>query len=150
MGDAVAQLFRTADQSMLPDSVAKAVRLMMVGAALEVVSGAVAALSHTHKPLVLVSGIVTGLIVAGIWWLVARTCQRGRSVGRVVASIFFVFNTVGLAQTFAGEFHVPAAALVVNILGWIVGLGAVLMLWRHDSSEFFESRRRFPRSGDVG
>lgn len=129
------------DQLGLPDTVARAVRLMWVGAGLEVVAGGVAALSHVHRPTVVISGLVTGAIVGAVWWLVARTCLRGRPVGRVLASGFFGFNTVGLLQTVSGEFHVPAGAVVVNILNWIVGLSAVLLLWNHDSSEYFQRRR---------
>lgn len=129
------------DQLGPPDAVTRAVRLMWVGAGLEPVAGGVAALSHSHSPSVLLSGLLTGAVVGAIWWLVARTCLRGRPVGRVLASVFFGFNTVGLLQTVSGEFHVPAGAVVVNILNWIVGLGAVLLLWTRDSSEYFQRQR---------
>jgi len=129
------------DQLALPDTVAKAARLMWVGAGLELVAGSVAALSNYHHPSAVISGLITGALVGGIWWLVARTCLRGRAVGRVLASVFFAFNTVGLLQTVAGEFHVGPWVVVVNILSWIVGLSAVLLLWNHDSSEYFRRGR---------
>lgn len=130
-----------AGQRTMPDSMARAVRLMTAGAASEVVSGAVVALGGIHKPSVVISGIVTSVIVAGIWIAVARLCRRGRPMGRVLASVLFVFNTGGLVQTLAGEFHVQTAVVIVNIVGWIVGLAAVILLWNRDSTEFLQPGR---------
>ena len=130
-----------ADQLTLPDTITKAVQLMWAGAGLELLAGAVAALSNLHRPAAVASGILTGALVAGLWWLVARACLRGRLVGRVLASGFFGLNTVGLLQTVSGEFHVPVGDAVVNVLGWIVGLGAVILLWNRASSEYFYRER---------
>lgn len=130
-----------AEPQAVPETMARAVKLMRVGAGMEIVAGIAASLSNVHRLSVVASGVVTGMIVAGIWLLVARACRRARPVGRVLASVLFGFNTLGLLQTLVGEFHPAAVVVVFNVLSWIVGLGTVSLLWQHASNEFFRTRR---------
>jgi hypothetical protein len=142
-GGAVSKLDSVIDRSAVPDTMANALTFMLAGAALAVVQGVVGALSELNRPAVAAASLVSGVIVAGIWWWVARVCQQGRAGGRVLGSVFFALSTLGIVQTLAGQFHVRPALAVVDVLSWLVGLGAIVMLWRRDSTAFFQSRRRY-------
>ena len=37
-----------------------------------------------------------------------------------------------------------ASDVIVDVLSWLVGLGAIVLLWQRDSTAFFQSSRRFP------
>jgi uncharacterized membrane protein (UPF0136 family) len=140
------QLYGTTDQSTLPDSIAKADKLMLAGATLAVVSGLVAALADLHRPVVAASSVVSGVILAAVWWWVAKACTKGRSGARILATVFCGLATLGMVNTFSGRYHFVTPALtVMDVLSWLVGLGVVVLLWQRESSAFFESRRRLPR-----
>ena len=53
----------------------------------------------------------------------------------IVATVLFGLDTLflllGVARAGA------AAGTLVSILTWLIGLGAVIYLWRRDSSEYF-------------
>ncbi|WP_143765166.1 hypothetical protein [Catenulispora acidiphila] len=136
---------KTGAQAPPPDTIVRAVRLMWVGAALAVLLGLVGGANEVHRPVVAAISVASGVVVGGIWWLVARACQRGRGTGRVVGAVFFALSTLGMVQSLSGELHVETAALVIDILSWVVGLGAMVLLWQRDSGVFFDSRRTFPR-----
>ena len=125
----------------VPDTIAKAVRLMLVGAALGLVLGVIGAFNEIHRPAAVAVSVASSVVVSGIWWLVARACQRGRRGGRTVASVFFGLSTLGLVQTFSGEFYVYPPSFVVDVLSWLVGLGAIILLWHRDSGDFFHAGR---------
>ncbi|MEY9932362.1 uncharacterized membrane protein (UPF0136 family) [Catenulispora sp. GP43] len=140
------QLYGTTDQSTLPDSIAKADKLMLAGAALAVVQGLVAAIGDLHRPVNAAFSLLSGVIVGAVWWWVAKACAEGRGGARLLATVFFALSTLGISSTLNGLYHFVTAALtVLDVLSWLVGLGVVLLLWQRDSSAFFESRRRFPR-----
>lgn len=130
------------DQPGVPDSITKAVYLMMAGAALEVVQGLIGALGELSQPSVLLLGLVICALMAGIWVWVARACQEGRSGARVLGSIFFGLATVGVVQALMGKFSANGAIVTVDVLSWLVGLGATVLLWQPESSEYLHRGRR--------
>jgi hypothetical protein len=69
----------------------------------------------------------------------ALTCKAGKNWARIVSTVLFVLDTLflllGLARAGA------AASSLVSILTWLIGLGAVIFLWRKDSSEYFVGQR---------
>lgn len=131
------------DRATVPDTIVKAVQFMYAGVALALVQVVVAALVDIHRSAIVVSSVITGAIVAWVWWLVARACLRGRPVGRVLASVFFVLSTLGMLETFSGQLHVDTPVAIVDTLSWLAGLGAIAMLWTNSSSDFFQSRRGY-------
>src|SRR6516225_4555172 len=138
-----------------PSSVVTAVRLMYAGAvvsALSLVVGLVTISSlrnslhkadpsitstqlHNLQTVVVVGSVVIGLISIGLWLWMAVTNKTGKSWARIVATVLFGLDTLflllGVARAGA------AAGTLVSILTWLIGGGAVILLWRKDSSEYF-------------
>jgi hypothetical protein len=78
------------------------------------------------------------VISIGLWVWVALMNKAGRSWARIVATVLFGLDTLflllGVAQAGA------AAGTLVSILTWLIGLGAVIYLWRRDASEYFTAQ----------
>jgi len=145
-----------------PQSVQNAVKLMYAGAALSLVglivglasigslkSAILTAARNAHKTLTAsqlhtaeIAGvafiIVIGLIGVGLWLLMARMNGAGKSWARIVASVLFALNTISTLSSIAR----PAAVgtRIFGLVGWLVGLGAIILLWRRESSEFFAAQ----------
>jgi hypothetical protein len=87
--------------------------------------------------------IVVGLIGIGLWLWMAFMCKAGRNWARITGTVFFGIST--LLLLFSLSRASAAATLVVNILGWLIGLAAVILLWRKESTEFFtgQSQQRW-------
>ncbi len=134
-----------------PPSVQNAAKLMYAGAAAATVSlviflasiGAIRNANKTaHPPLTssqlngfFVSTSVYLVISVGLWLWMARANLAGRSWARMIATVLFVLNTVDLY----GVLHYPKtlASLLIPVVTWLIGLGAVILLWRRESTEFF-------------
>jgi hypothetical protein len=139
-----------------PVSVLNAVKLMYAGAAVSLLGlilnlTTTGSLKHaiekryphysTSKVNSLVTAdlaviVVTSLIGVGLWIFVAQACKNGKNWARITGSVLFVLNTLGLLVTLAAPGaaadKIPAAIL------WVIALGAVVFLWRRDSSAFFK------------
>ncbi len=69
----------------------------------------------------------------------ARANGAGKSWARIVAAVLFGLTTL---ETLPGAGRPGAIGTkIFEILGWQVGLGATVYLWRRDSSEFFAQSR---------
>jgi len=145
-----------------PPSVVNAVRLMYAGAVVSAVSlvvglatvGSLRAALHKSQPsltptqlhdlqtIVIVGSVVIGLISIGLWLWMALMNKAGKSWARIVATVLFGLDTLflllGLARAGA------AASSLVSVLLWLIGLGAVVLLWRKDASEYFTAQRAAP------
>ena len=68
----------------------------------------------------------------------AVTNKAGKSWARIVATVLFGLDTLflllGVARAGA------AAGTLVSILIWLIGLGATILLWRKDSSEYITAQ----------
>ena len=69
----------------------------------------------------------------------ARANGRGRGWARIVAAVFFAINTLDLIASFARVHAV--GTLIVGILVWLVGLGAIVFLFSKESSAYFAAQR---------
>ncbi len=138
-----------------PASVLNAVKFMYAGAVASLIGIVidVATLSATksaiekHSPHLTtsqVSGqahtfvagwIVGGLIGAGLWIFIAQACKSGKSWARITGTVLFGIATVDVL----GNIVVPEAApiKIFWFVIWLIGLGAVVFLWRRSSSAFF-------------
>jgi hypothetical protein len=140
-----------------PTSVQTAVRLMYAGAVISAISFilGLASLgglkkayekkypsytaSHINSLVTadIVLVIVIGIIGVGLWVWMARMNLKGRNWARITGTVLFGVDTLldllGLAGGSAGSIS-AAFAIVI----WLVGLGAVIMLWRRDSTEYFK------------
>jgi hypothetical protein len=139
-----------------PPSVAKAVKLMYAGAAVSTVSliisladisGTKSAIRKARPNLtasqvsslntfIISLAVVSGLIGVGLWLWMARANNQGRNWARILSTILFCLATLDLV----GVFSEPKTVfgLLFPVLTWLVGVGAVFLLWRPDSSAFFK------------
>ncbi len=139
-----------------PPSVVNAVKLMYAGAAVSTVSlvisladisGTKAAIRKARPSLtaaqvnqlntfIISLAIVSGLIGIGLWLWMARANSQGKSWARIVSTVLFGLATLDLI----GVLTQPKTllGLVFPVLTWLIGVGAVFLLWRPESSAFFK------------
>ena len=139
-----------------PPPVVNAVKLMYVGAAISTVSliisladiGGVKTAIKKAKPswtpaqvnqydrFLITVAIVSGVIGIALWLWMARSNNQGKNWARILSTVLFCLATLDLI----GVFSQPKTLLgvVFPLLTWLVGLGAVFLLWRPESSAFFK------------
>jgi hypothetical protein len=143
-----------------PPSIRTAVRLMYVGAGLaalgfivglvtigslkqDIINASTKPLTtaqlHAAEVIGVATIVILGLIGIGLWLWMARANGAGKSWARIVASVLFGLNTLGLLAAVARPNAIGTK--IFDILGWAVGLGATIFLWRRDSSDFFAANR---------
>jgi hypothetical protein len=138
-----------------PRSVRTAVLLMYAGAALSAVSLIVSVLSfhaiervirnasstltaqqvHNDAIVAVTIAVVESLIAIGLWLLMAWGNKNGHVWARIVATILFGLNTLFLLLSFVRA--TVSVSLAFSVVVWAIGLGAIVMLWRKESSEYF-------------
>jgi len=139
-----------------PPSVVNAVKLMYVGAAVSTVSliisladisGTKAAIIKAKPSLtatqvnqlntfIISLAIVSGLVGIALWLWMARANNQGKSWARILSTVLFCLATLDLVGVF-GE-PKTVLGLIFPVLTWLVGLGAVFLLWRQESTAFFK------------
>jgi hypothetical protein len=140
-----------------PDSVLTAVKLMYAGAVVSALSLIVGLATigslrtqlrnaypsyttsqvHTVEVATVVFIVIFGLIGIGLWLWMAVANKRGGNWARITATVFFGLNTLSLLAGFARP--EPLASRLVGLLIWLIGLGAIVMLWRAESTAFFKA-----------
>jgi hypothetical protein len=142
-----------------PPSVLNAVKLMYVGAAISTVSliislidisGTKAAIRKARPSLtaaqvnqlntfIITLAIVSGVIGVALWLWMARANSQGKNWARILSTVLFGLATLDLYGVLSQPKTV--LGLVFPVLTWLVGLGAVIFLWRKESTEFFKPRQ---------
>jgi hypothetical protein len=139
----------------IPRSVLTAVRLMRAGAAVSLLNmvielaiiGQVKTAFLIRHPVVGANAVrsaaaiaSTGVIASGavsiaLWLWLASATRRGRGWARTVGTVFFGIGTVALLLTL----HRPGIEAVkgIGVVTWLIGLAAVIALWRRESGEYF-------------
>ena len=143
-----------------PAPVLTAVKLMYAGAAVSAISLIVTLLTigslktaihnrspnltqtqlHTAEVVGVTFAVILGLLGIGLWIWMASANKAGKNWARITATVFFGLNTLGLLASF-----VQAETLLgrlITLVIWLIGLGAILMLWRKESSEYFAAPRQ--------
>jgi hypothetical protein len=94
---------------------------------------------HSAEVFLVGASVVIGLLGIGLWIWMAMANKAGRNWARVLGTVLFGIDTLflayGLARTGA------AAGTLFSILTWLIGLGAVVFLWRRDSTDYFNALR---------
>ncbi len=142
-----------------PPAVLNAVKLMYAGAAVSTVSlvisltsisGTKAAIRKAKPSLtvaqvnqlntfIIALAVVSGVVGVALWLWMARANGQGRNWARIMSTVLFglatldMFGVLSQPKTLLG--------LVFPVLTWLIGLGAVVLLWRRESGEFFKPRR---------
>ena len=146
-----------------PPSVRNAVRLMYAGAAIDALigilalaaffnvwSGVVSASALQGTPtewhLAEASGAVVIVVIVlariGPWLWMASKCKAGRSWARVLSTVFFAIDSLALVVEIGRPIPGGAWQLLFPVAIWLVGVCAVTLLWRGESSEFFNAGSR--------
>jgi hypothetical protein len=136
-----------------PRPVLNAVKLMWAGAAVEAVTlvislatiSSVQATIHKDNPKLTAQQVDTqvtvglGYVVLRVvlWIVVSLACRRGLAWARITGTVLFAINTLILV---AFSRYSAAIGIAVTLLIWLIGLGAVILLWRKESGGFFRPR----------
>lgn len=146
-----------------PKSILNAVKLMYAGAGLSAISFVVALVTisslkstilandpqlttsevNAAATIGIVIAVIFGLIGIGLWIWMAWANRGGRNWARIVATVFFAFDTLGLL----GSLVRPSTglSLVFTVLVWLVGLGAIIFMWNKESSAYYQAVSGQPR-----
>jgi hypothetical protein len=142
-----------------PPSVLNAVKLMYVGAAVSTVSLVISLVSiggtkdaikkarpsltatqvNQLNTFIIALAVVSGVIGVALWLWMARANSQGRNWARILSTVLFGLATLDMFGVLSQPRTV--LGLVFPVLTWLVGLGAVILLWRRESSEFFKPRQ---------
>jgi hypothetical protein len=84
----------------------------------------------------IVASVIVSLISIGLWIWMAVASRAGKNWARIVSSIIFGVDTLWLLLIISrAGFQLGS---IFNILIWLAGLGAIILLWRKDSSDYFQ------------
>jgi len=90
---------------------------------------------HNDAIVAVTIAVVESLIAIGLWLLMAWGNNKGLNWARIVATVLFGLNTLFLLLSFVRA--TVSASLAFSVLVWLIGLGAIWLLWRKESSEYF-------------
>jgi hypothetical protein len=93
---------------------------------------------HNIETFFVVGSVAFQVISVGLWAWMALTNKAGKSWARIVATVLFGLNTLSLLLGAASAG--ATAGILVSVLTWLIGLGAVIYLWRRDASEYFTAQ----------
>lgn len=154
---------RVPDDADLPAPVHRAVRFMLAGGALTAIVGIFLViatiadknaltdssgkkLSSAQFTSNVVGTIITYLILVVIWVLMARMNRAGHNWARIVASVLCAISTYdaySLVNSLTGGVTITVAGIVYivfTLATWVVGVIAIAMLWRTESTVYFRQR----------
>jgi hypothetical protein len=139
-----------------PPSVVHAVRVMYAGAVASVLLAVVEVLTrktlranllqhfhnlaarHPHlatRPLTF--GAIVGAVIAVVLWIViAQNCKSGRNWARITGTVFFAIATIDALTALVIPFAIGVK--IVELVVWLIGLAAVILLWRRSSNAYFK------------
>ena len=151
------------DDSDIPGSVRKAVRFMLAGGATTAAVGVFLLIativdknaltdssgkkiSNSAFTQGIVSTLVIYVVLITIWILMARLNRAGRSWARIVASVLCAISTYDafqLVNSLRGGVTITVIGgvyIAFTLLIWLIGVLAIAMLWRSESSVYFRER----------
>ncbi len=83
--------------------------------------------------------VVIQLIAIGLWVVIARTSLAGRGWARIAGSVLFLLNSLNAAEYLVHPTALAGLLLIAPV--WLAGLGAIILLWAQDSTQYFRSAR---------
>jgi hypothetical protein len=139
-----------------PSSVQNAVRLMYVGAAISTVSFIVSLATiggtktairkdfpkyttqqvNQEAKFIVVLAVISGVLGIALWLWMARKTGEGKGWARILSSVLFLFSTLDMIGVIAGP---KTFTIIFPILTWLIGLGAIVLLWQPVSSSYFRA-----------
>jgi hypothetical protein len=92
---------------------------------------------HNAEVATIAVAVAIQLVGIGLWIWMALANQAGKNWARMVATVLFAVNTLFLFLGFARPGAIGSR--VLGIVIWLAGVGAVVFLWRRESSAYFQS-----------
>lgn len=86
--------------------------------------------------------VVVGLITVGLWVLMARTNRDGKSWARVIATIL---GAIAILVGLLGMLQVDLIGLVMNLALVVLSVWILVLLYRRESTEYYNAMSRQPR-----
>jgi hypothetical protein len=143
-----------------PAPVLTAVKLMYAGAAVSAISLIVTLLTigslktairsrdpsftqtqlHSAEVVGVTFAVILGLLGIGLWIWMASANKAGKNWARITSTVFFGLDTLGLLASFSQA--ETLLSRLVSLVVWLIGLGAIVMLWRKESSGYFAAARQ--------
>jgi hypothetical protein len=80
--------------------------------------------------------IVSGVLGIALWLWMAWANKEGKNWARILSTVLFGLATLDLLGVFSQPKTV--ITLIFPVLTWLVGLGAIWLLWRPESTAFFK------------
>lgn len=138
----------------MPNSVRIAVNLMFAGLAIGLLNMIIgltqigAVKSHleslgysettinSDKGVFVASAVIGGLIGAGLWLWMALATRGGHNYARIVSSVFFGIGVLGSISNLASGW-IPAVDKIGSVATLLVGLLAIIFVWRGESGPYF-------------
>jgi hypothetical protein len=147
-------------QLTAPRSVRTAVKIMYAGAGASVLHAAVyvatqgadkAAIERRYRHMsagtvstlthvTVISGVIVCLLGAVLFTWIARSCKSGRNWARVTAAVLVVLGV--LAAVYDLVSPRAAAVTIISFVVCLIGLAAVVLLWRGSASAYFTFFKR--------
>ena len=145
-----------------PASIAMAVKLMYVGAALsllgllstflmrDTIRDAVqkasddAATQMTSSEIdaavsvAIGFGVVIGLIGVALWLWMASANGKGRKWARIVATVFFALSVLSTLGSLVQ--HPPVLSLIISIVSLVLGAYIIYLLYRPESTQYYDAQ----------
>ena len=145
-----------------PQSVVRAVQIMYAGAAvsllgivvdLTTLSSTKSKIESMHRDYTVTQVnnaehaaiavfIVSGLLGAALWLWMAQANKAGKSWARIVATVLFAIDTLSVALG-TSAVSSGTAPRVYGLVVWLIGLAAVILLWRRPSSDYFKGTPQY-------
>jgi hypothetical protein len=145
-----------------PPSISLAVKLMLTGAVLSVISlvysfATLGSLKDDIRTelakndtnvsqstidaayaVTITIAVVFGLIGALLWVWMAWKNGQGRSWARVVATVLGVLNIVGLLFTIAGS-NAETLSVILSVISSVLAVVILVLLWKKESTDFYNA-----------
>ena len=96
---------------------------------------------HAVSLFLVLGAIISVAVAVALWLWMAWKCKAGRPWARIVSTVLFALSTWSTVTAVAG----PAVtwSLLATIVGWLIGLGAIILLWRPASAYHFRPGPRY-------
>ncbi len=138
-----------------PRAVQNAVKLMYVGAAIEVISLVVGLLTkssyrnaimkthanyttaqlHNAESARAIPLVIGAVIAIALWLWMAWAVRRGQNWARVLSAVFFAINTLSLIAAAVVVRDVPS--LIVGVVLWLIGLAAIVLIFGKEARPYY-------------
>jgi hypothetical protein len=92
---------------------------------------------HDVSTALVVAAVIGTLIAIAVWLWMAWKCVTGRRWARIMSTVLFALSSLSLTSLHG----TPAWTVLCTVVSWLIGLGAVILLWRRSSSDYFDAPR---------